>query len=61
MKKSKRKFLRKCVRNIQSKLYFHLSETEHAFLHHLANQLPKRKKQGKRIDKGNGGNFFSAN
>ena len=61
MKKRKRKLVRKCIRTIQSELYFHLSETEQAFLNHLVNHLPKRKKRGKQYGKGNDNNFFSLN
>jgi hypothetical protein len=61
MKKSQRKVLRNCIRELQSKFHLHLSETEHAFLNHLANHLPKRKKNRKDSGKGNGNNFFSAN
>jgi hypothetical protein len=34
-------------------------KTEQAFLNHLFNHLPKRKKRGKQYGKGNDNNFFS--
>lgn len=61
MKKKKRKLLRRCIRIIQSKLYFHLSETEHAFLNFLVTHLSTHKKRGKKFDKGDDDIFFSAN
>jgi hypothetical protein len=61
MKKSKRKFRRKCIRALQSRLYFHLSETEHVELNRYVKKLSKHKKPDKGNGKGNSNNFFSAN
>ena len=58
MKKKKRKKLRKSIRNIQSRLYYHLSETEHALLDDLTDHLLTPKKLHKRSGKGIG-NIFS--
>ena len=44
MKKTTRKFLRKSIRSIQSKLYSRLSATEHEVLKYVTDYLLRGKK-----------------
>lgn len=61
MKKTTRKKLIKGIRNIQLRLYFHWSESEHAQLNFLCYLLSMSKKRRKGFNKGYGNNFFSDN